>query len=140
MKNKTFILMAIIIFLGAVGGCATTNERVLQGGNQVKLRSMQTRAFDSKDKNMITRSVVATLQDLGFFIDNADADLGTVSATKLDGYQIKMTVSIRPKSKTSMLVRANARYNIQAIEDPTMYQDFFTALGKAMFLTANKID
>jgi len=83
-------------------------------------------------------SVVATLQDLGFVIDNTD--LGTVSATKLGGYQIKMTVSIRPKSKTAMLVRANAQYNLKAIEDPKMYQDFFTTLGKAMFLTANKID
>jgi len=140
MKKNLFLLMATMLLLGFMSGCATTSERALQGGNQVELRSMQTRAFDTVDKNQITRSVVATLQDLGFVIDNADADLGTVSATKLDGYQIKMTVSIRPKSKTAMLVRANAQYNLKAIEDPKMYQDFFTTLGKAMFLTANKID
>lgn len=137
---KYIILAILLSMFGFIGGCATTNERALQGGNQVILRNMQTRAFDSTDKNMITRSVVATLQDLGFIIDNADSDFGTVSATKLFGYQIKMTVSIRPKSKTSILVRANARHNLQAIEDPKMYQDFFVTLGKAMFLTANKID
>ena len=126
--------------LGANERVCPTSDRALQGGNQVELRSMQTRAFDTTDKNQITRSVVATLQDLGFVIDNADSDLGTVSATKLDGYQIKMTVSIRPKSETAMLVRANAQYNLTAIEDPKMYQDFFVTLGKAMFLTANKID
>ena len=140
MRKNLFLLMFTMIFSGFMSGCANTSERALQGGSQVELRSMQTRAFDTADKNQVIRSVIATLQDLGFVIDNADADLGTVSATKLDGYQIKMTVSIRPKSKTTMLVRANAQYNLKAIEDPKMYQDFFTALGKAMFLTANKID
>jgi len=140
MKKSLLLLIISIALMGLVSGCATTTEHALQGGSQVDLRSMQTRAFDTVDRNQITRSVVATLQDLGFVIDNADADFGTVSATKLDGYQIKMTVSIRPKSKTSMLVRANAQYNLKAIEDPKMYQDFFITLGKAMFLNANKID
>ncbi len=139
MKHFPFFLLLSLILLG-FSGCASTSERALQGGNQVELRSMQTRVFDTLDKNLITRSVIATLQDLGFVIDNADADLGTVSGTKLDGYQIKMTVSIRPKSETSTLVRANAQYNLKAIEDAKMYQDFFTSLGQAMFLTANKID
>jgi len=140
MKKSPILLIIMVVLTGFIGGCATTSERALQGGSQVELRSMQTRAFDTADKIQITRSVVATLQDLGFVIDNADADFGTVSATKLDGYQIKMTISIRPKSKTTMLVRANAQYNLKSIEDPKMYQDFFTTLSKAMFLTANKID
>jgi len=140
MKRSQFLLILMMVFMGLMSGCATTTERALQGGSQVELRSMQTRAFDTSDKQQITRSVIATLQDLGFVLDNADVDFGTVSATKLNGYQIKMTVSIRPKSESSMLVRANAQYNLKAIEDPEMYQDFFTTLGKAMFLTANKID
>ncbi len=140
MKKSSFLLIIAVLLMGFMSGCATTSDHALQGGSQVELRSMQTRAFDTANKNQITRSVVATLQDLGFVIDNADADFGTVSATKLDGYQIKMTVSIRAKSKTSMLVRANAQYNLKAIEDPKMYQDFFTTLSKAMFLAANKID
>lgn len=118
----------------------SANQRVLQGGNQVELRSMQTRSFDTSDKNMVTRTVIATLQDLHFVIDKADAELGTVSATKLDGYQIKMTVTVRPRTVDTMAVRANATYNLNPIEDPALYQDFFTSLGKAMFLTANQID
>jgi hypothetical protein len=39
-----------------------------------------------------------------------------------------------------MLVRANATKGEVLIEDPKAYQDFFSALGKAIFLTANKID
>jgi len=135
-RIKLFVLISIM----ALGGCASTAERALQGGNQVELRSMQTRTFDTTDKILVTRNVIATLQDLGFVIDNADSGLGTVSATKLDGYQIKMTVSIRKRSVKSLLVRANAQYNLSAIEDPKMYQDFFVSLGKSLFLSANKIE
>jgi hypothetical protein len=37
-------------------------------------------------------------------------------------------------------VRANAEYQEKAVEDPLPYQDFFTALEKAMFLTAQQVD
>ena len=83
---------------------------------------------------------MATLQDLSFVLDKADAILGTVSGTKLDGYQLRMTVTVRPRGDTQMLVRANAQYNIIAVEEPEPYQHFFSALEKAMFLTAHEVD
>ena len=120
--------------------CVSTRHKIIEGGNQVKLRSMQTRAFDTTDKNNVVRNVIATLQDLNFVIDKADADLGTVTATKLSGYQIKMTVSVRPKGKTQTSVRANAQYNLEPIQDPVVYQQFFSALQKSLFLTAHSIE
>ena len=86
------------------------------------------------------RTTMATLQDLGFVIDNADETLGSVSATKLDRYALRMTVTIRPRGRTQTMVRANAQYRLHAVEDPEPYQQFFDALGKAMFLTAHEVD
>jgi hypothetical protein len=83
---------------------------------------------------------MATMQDLGFVLDKADSILGTVSGTKLDGYQVRMTVTVRPRNDIQLLVRANAQYKLEAIEDPKPYQDFFAALERAMFLTANSVD
>lgn len=138
---KTLFKTALMgLLLVTLAGCATQNSRVLEGGNQVELRSMQTRAFDTSDKTMVVRNVISTLQDLSFVIDKADADLGTVSATKLSGYQIRMTVTVRPRSPTQQLVRANAQYNLKAIEEPEVYQDFFTNLQKSLFLTAHNVD
>ena len=108
--------------------------------SQVQTRSIQTRAFDTTDKNKTLRTVIATLQDLAFVVDKADEVLGSVSATKLDGYQLRMTVTVRPRGETQLLVRANAQYNLKAVEDPEIYQDFFTSLGKSMFLTAHNVD
>ena len=51
-----------------------------------------------------------------------------------------MTVSVRPKGETQLLVRANAQYQLKAVEDPQPYQNFFTALSKALFLEAHQVE
>ena len=86
------------------------------------------------------RAVIATLQDLGFVLDKADLMLGTVSATKLDGYAMRMTVSVRQKGESKMVVRANAQMNTYPITAPAPYQSFFVALERSMFLAANSVD
>lgn len=130
----------VLLALFSFTGCVRQDARILEGGNQVELRQMQSRVFDTGDKNQVVRTVIATMQDLSFVIDKADADLGTVAGTKLGGYQIKMTVTVRPKSATQMVVRANAQYSLKAIEDPVVYQNFFSSLQKGMFLTAHSIE
>ncbi len=107
--------------------------------SQVALRSIQTRAFDTTDRLDTIRSIIATLQDLGFVIDKADDVLGTVSATKLDGYKLRMTVTVRPRGEAQVLVRASAQFERQAVDEPGPYQQFFTALEKSMFLTAHEV-
>lgn len=120
-------------------GCATTNQRVLDSGDETQLqkRSYQTRVFDTGDKERVLRATISTLQDLGFVIDRSDSVLGSVSATKWQQYQIKITVTVRPKGQDRMLVRANAQFNVSPIEDPKQYQDFFASLEKSLFLTAH---
>ena len=127
-------------------GCATTPPNVTGSGSQLEARQIQTRDYDTLDKRMTLRSVVATLQDLGFTIDNADLTLGTITATRLyhhdkyENYTMRMTVSVREKDGKRVSVRANARLGEKAIADPKTYQDFFVALDKAMFLTLHKVD
>ncbi len=138
-------LLSGLAALGVVlmlAGCQTdSRQQVLATTkSQVELRSFQTRAFDTTDKEKTLRTVMATLQDLSFVLDKADAILGTVSGTKLDGYQLRITVTVRARGETQMLVRANAQYNITAVEDPEPYQQFFAALGRAMFLTAHEVE
>lgn len=139
MKNNAVLVMIVLSLL--VIGCATTQQRLLDSdSSQVQLRSIQTRAFDTTDKEKTLRTIMSTLQDLGFVIDKADATLGTVSATKLKYYALRMTVTVRPRGETQLLVRANAQYNVKPVTDPEPYQQFFTSLEKAMFLTAQQAD
>jgi len=132
------VMMALVLF---ASGCATTQERLLDSdSSQVQLRSIQTRAFDTTDREKTLRTVMATLQDLGFVIDQADSMLGTVTATKLNRYALRITVSIRPRGETQTLVRANCQYENKPVLDPEPYQQFFTSLEKAMFLAAHQVD
>ncbi len=141
MKYSTMRQLITFLCTGVLlCGCATSQNQLLQAGDQLKLRSIQTRTFDTTDSVKTQRVILATLQDLGFVIDKADKELGSISATKLDGFALKMTVSVRPKGETQLLVRANAQYQLKAVEDPQPYQNFFAALSKALFLEAHQVE
>jgi len=130
----------------ALGGCVSTAPDVTGTDQALALRQMQTREYDTLDRDMTLRSVVATLQDLGFTIDSADAKIGTVTASryyqkqKYDTHVMRMTVTVKDKDGERIAVRANARLDDKGIDTPETYQDFFTALDKSMFLTLHKVD
>ena len=129
-----YLLLGFI--LATLVGCNTSRKQVLASGSQVEIRNYQTRTYDTDDKIKALRAVMATLQDLGFVIDKADDVIGIVSATKLQGYALSMSISVRPKGQ-QMEVRANAQFNLKAVEEPGPYQDFFASLDKGMFLDYN---
>jgi len=102
---------------------------------------MQTRAFDTTDKKKMMQTVISTMQDLDFVIDKADVMLGAVTGTKFSrAAYITMTVTVRPRGEKQLLVRVNAQHGINAVKDAETYQDFFTTLGKSLFLTAHQVD
>lgn len=140
--NRYLVVCGLIISAIALSGCATTASKALETNeSQVKLRSIQTRAFDSTDKKKMMQTVISTMQDLEFVIDKADITLGSVTGSKFVNQAIiTMTVTVRPRGETQLLVRANAQYGIQSVEDPATYQDFFIALEKSLFLTAQQVD
>ena len=133
----SFVLMAVLL----TSGCVVGNQQVLAAEeSQVKLRSIQSRVFDIDDKIAVLRAVISTLQDLNFIIDKADDELGTVSASKHQGENLRVTVTVKPHGKSQTLVRANAQYGSYPVEDPKPYQQFFEALSKSLFLQANKAE
>src|SRR5918996_1470945 len=99
--SRIVALLRVLI----IASCSTSKDKILEASSSaVELRSIQTRAFDTADREKTLRTVIATLQDLGFVVDKADEDLGTVSGTKLDGYQLRMTVNVRPRGQEQTLV------------------------------------
>ena len=132
------LLLTAFALMGCVNN--STNSALDVGSNQVQLRQIQSRAFDTTDKAKTLRTIIAVLQDLGFVIDKADLELGTVTATKLDGYALRMSVSVRPRGTQQLMVRANGQYQEEAVTDPAPYQSFFNSLAKGMFLTAQNVD
>ncbi len=134
---RPYTLMLVSLL---AAGCATVPPDVVGAGTQLEIRQMQTREYDTLDKQMTLRSVISTLQDLGFLIDKADLSLGTITATRLHQYQMRMTITVREKGESRVAVRVSARIGEKNVANPKTYQDFFVALDKAMFLTLHKVD
>jgi len=126
-----------------MAACQTDARQQLMATSesQVALRSMQTRAFDTTERIKTLTTVMATLQDLEFLIDKADASLGVVTATKTKKMKyLRMSVTIHSRGNSQILVRASGQFNLEAVDDPEFYQQFFAALERSMFLTAHDVD
>lgn len=139
---KYYGVATLLLSVFVLSGCATTAGKAFEtDSSSVKLRSMQTRVFDTTDTKKMMQTVISTMQDLDFVIDKADLTLGSVSGTKfLGNATVVMTVTVRARGEKQLLVRANAQFGVTSVEDPATYQDFFTALEKAIFLTAQQVD
>ena len=137
--RKTILPITCAMAL-VMGACATTPYDVAGSSAPLEIRSVQTREYDTMNKPLTMRAVIATLQDLGFTIDQADLGLGIVTGTRLQAQDLRMTVTVARKTEERVSVRANARLGENSIRSAETYQDFFVALDKAIFLAQNNVD
>jgi hypothetical protein len=105
---------------------------------QMKLRNLQTRVFDVRDRREAMRAVIGALQDLGFIIERANEPLGLVTAARFaepDYYSVLgVTVIVREVGEGRVEIRANAIFNNEPITDPETYRNFFATLERALFV------
>ncbi len=134
------ILLAGFVLATVLTGCAATPFDVAGTAAPLELRSMQTREYGHLDKTLTMRAVIATLQDFGFTIDQADTALGIVTGTRAYSHDMRMTVTVVQKTVEEVSVRASARVGEKSITEADTYQDFFVALDKAMFLVRNNVN
>jgi hypothetical protein len=140
-------------------------------------RQLQTRKYNTTAEDKIVTTCVNVLQDSGFTIENTDAKLGTILASKereaVEAGQVagalivavifgvavpidknqkmfaSIVVSPAASEKKASLVRItfsrlvwndrNAVSKAERLEDPEVYQTFFTKLSKGLFLEAQNI-
>jgi len=132
-----FILGLALLAQGCVTGPQKPPEDLLTLSEaQMASRAYQTRVFDIGDEKEVLRGVMSALQDLGFIIERVNGPMGMVTAGKFDPRGmglVSLTVVSRPKESTKSEIRVTALYNTKPIEDPKIYQNFFAAVGRALF-------
>lgn len=134
MRIKSAFLSIVILAMPLLGCQTDSRQQILAADrSQVALRSIQSRVYNTADSKLTIRTIIATLQDLGFTVDKVDHEIGVVSATKAGNYLMKMTVSSRPRGSEQMYVRASAQFNLKAANDPAFYQKFLMPLPKQCF-------
>ncbi|MBX3308301.1 MAG: hypothetical protein KF751_19820 [Nitrospira sp.] len=144
MKLENVRGILAVVGLVLIEGCAAPQpspDLLAPTEAQMKIRSLQTRSFDLKDRQLAMRGVIAALQDLGFIIERANESLGLVTAARFaepNFYDVVgVTVTVRSEAESRMIIRANAIYNNKPIEDPKVYQNFFATLERSLFVTKN---
>jgi hypothetical protein len=142
MRHHSAWGIIVIAGFSFVLGCTTPEpspDLLAPTDAQMKIRSIQTRTFDVKDRQAAMRAVIAALQDLGFIIERANEPLGLVTAARFaepNFYDVVgVTVTVRPETNGRIMIRANAIYNNKPIEDPKVYQNFFATLERSLFVT-----
>ena len=93
-------ILGIILIAGAllIQGCAApapSQDLLALTEAQMKIRSIQTRTFDVKDRQLAMRGVIASLQDLGFIIERANEPLGLVTAARFAEPNFYVVVVVR---------------------------------------------
>jgi hypothetical protein len=140
-----FLLTILISLLFTIVGCATSPAQPAQ--SQVEVRQAQTRHYNTLSYTEALRAVVATFMDLGFAIEEANYDMGTITGRRHWGYTMSMTVTVQQRDANQITVRANAREVRVSpntfirpfdFNHPQTYQDFFAVFDKAVFLTLNR--
>ena len=141
--NWTQAVGTVVVAMGSVilQGSVTPEPRqelFAPTDAQMKIRSAQTRTFEVKEQTVAMRGVIAALQDLGFIIERANEPLGLVTAARFaepNYYDVLgVTVTVRSQQDGKTMIRANAIYNNKPIEDPKVYQNFFAAVERSLFL------
>ncbi len=84
MKKISKVLIILVSFTLGCTTTQTTNPVISNASpkTQLQLREFQTRSYDTDDTEMIMKAMVNVLQDDGFAIQNANVDLGLITATK----------------------------------------------------------
>lgn len=75
-----FILSACVLLTGCAA--VTLDKDLNLTPEMLAQRQMQTRRFETTDEQKILRTCAALLQDTGFNIDESDANLGILTASK----------------------------------------------------------
>lgn len=152
IKRPLYIRMfsvSIAVMMLILGGCSGFSvPSVSPNESPSSLRSYQSRKYDSVTKDVISNAIMVTLQDLNFLTDQADLDVGFITATKVQGRNsLKITITITEKADNVFIVRSIILRHLKlfwkvrrtVINDPKEYQSFFTALNRSLFLKENSI-
>ncbi len=140
-------IAAMMLTLSACSRFSVTSVSVAPNESPSSLRSYQSRKYDSVTRNVIFNAIMVTLQDLDFLTDQADLDVGFITATKVQGENsLKINITITKKADNVFIVRSiilgsfklsRKKVHRTVITDPKEYQSFYTALNRSLFLKEN---
>jgi hypothetical protein len=125
-------LAAAVLALSLITAAAARAESPFATNREPAQPTRHTRDFASSDIHRALRLAIATLQNLGFALENADNETGTLIASRLDTHPLRLTVTISAKSETEITAAVSSAYAATELADPTPANTFFAAYEAAL--------
>ena len=97
-------MQAVALLLIMLTGCTTTSL------NQAELVKVQSQTLNTSDKDAVLSTAIKVLQYWGYMVDNANMDLGFVSAAKdvtLEGGQAVLATSFLGGNRVTYVAKLN---------------------------------
>jgi hypothetical protein len=159
------ISLVLILVFFAILGChkGIPREALMFTPESLADRQLQTRVFETDNENKLLAASAALLQDLGFTIDESEVKCGVIVCSKdrnvTEFYDVGLSIVAslffidyevtRPLVKNRIAVRISFQHLVwdtkkdliknERINEPEIYQEFFSKLSKSVFLTAHEI-
>lgn len=129
MRKLSSVFLILVSFL--INGCAgsTQADAVNSDVKQATRSQVQSRSYNMNDDEKMINTIVATLKDFNFVIDNSSVELGTVNATKVMTKPLKIDVVLADSADTQTIVHATIRFAGDPISGRLFYQSFFKNLS-----------
>jgi hypothetical protein len=165
---QTHAVLSCVALTIFVWGCASDGSAP-PPPTQLELRAFQTREYDTTDTKLVMKAMLNVLQDMGFIVNDADVELGLLTASKwtdiphtkkeikrarkdesplTKSLVLDCTANISPFDNQSR-VRVNFQKRIlderggtmeaSPVEDAAFYQTFFSKVDKGIFLQAEGV-
>ena len=126
-------LVGATLALSLITAAATRAESPFATNREPAQPTRHTRDFAAPDLQRARRLAIATLQDLGFALENADNETGTLIASRLDTHPLRLTVTISAKSETEITAAVGTAYANTELPDPRPANTFFATYEAALF-------
>ncbi|MGC8791494.1 MAG: hypothetical protein ACP5PO_08340 [Desulfurella sp.] len=167
MKKIAYLSACIVVIAFFLSSCETPNINLAESVSTFKIRSYQTRTYDTTNTKMVLKAMVNALQDEGFVIKVLNTDMGLITAERTFqtinkaqqfwyGVQYGYDVATIVEGNISVdqfgnqtKVRANfikkvvntkgGITKVNQIEDPKLYQEFFAQAQKSIFIEKEKV-
>ena len=144
----------VLALILAIAACAPTPQQQAAALSSTStasaMRARDSRRFDTTDQASMLRAAVATLQDLGYTIEETQAQYGIIVGSKQTDARIRVQIVLRPSlDRKAILVRVTFQRIIlrpgampamgEELTTAELYQGFFEKLSQSAFLTAQDI-
>jgi hypothetical protein len=125
--------LALLLTLPAgLAAAANPFESLRAGDSAEAAPAVVSRELATADLARTQRLAIAALQDLGFALESADAERGTLVASRLDAYPLRLAITLAPATDTTLTATVLADYAGRPLADPRPAEAFLAALAASL--------